>query len=244
MNGSQNIFATNQQINSENIKENASCNICARTFRTNRGLPQNLNFCRRRNITSNGNQTITISNDNNDNTSNSNNSNDNDIPDKIEGQEKFYWNLVAGSTFEKDLNNAYENIVHWKKSLFMLPSGVTGKRYVEEVTRLMKLWIQDTPLKSISLKAVHVMPVLLLQKLSKSSKVKDHLQELERRIKLWDEGNVERPLYEYMTIQQRLTSDKEGMAIAKISLKFKNLMSKRNVNGALKLLTDNMQSGI
>ena len=79
------------------------------------------------------------------------------------------------TTFEKDLNSAYEKIVHWKKNLFMLPSGASGKKYVEEVTRLMKLWIQDTPLKSVSLKAVHVMPPLLLQKPSKSSKAKDHL---------------------------------------------------------------------
>ena len=34
------------------------------------------------------------------------------------------------------------------------------------------------------------------------------------------------------------------LAIAKILLKFKNLTSKGNVNGALKLLTDNMHSGI
>ena len=47
-----------------------------------------------------------------------------------------------------------------------------------------------------------------------------------------------------MTIQQRLKSDEEGLTIAKISLKFKNLMSKGNVNGALKFLTDNMHSGI
>ena len=47
-----------------------------------------------------------------------------------------------------------------------------------------------------------------------------------------------------MTIQQRLKSDKEGMKITKISLKFKNLMSKENVNKALKLLTDNMHSRI
>ena len=88
------------------------------------------------------------------------------------------------------------------------------------------------------------MPVLLLQKPSKSSKAKDHLQALERRIKLWDEGNVEGLLYEGMTIQQRLRSDKEVMTISKISLKFKNLMNKGNVNGALKLLTDNMHSGV
>ena len=101
----------------------------------------------------------------------------------------------------------------------MLPSGAAGKRYVEELTRLMELWIQDTPLKSISLKAIHAMPALLLQKPSKSSKAKDHLQALERRIKLWDEGDIEGLLYEGMTIQQRLRSDKAGMTIAKISLK-------------------------
>ena len=42
MDGTQNIFAlsTNQQINSEKTEEDASCNICAKTFRTNRGLLQ------------------------------------------------------------------------------------------------------------------------------------------------------------------------------------------------------------
>ena len=78
----------------------------------------------------------------------------------------------------------------------------------------------------------------------KSSKTKYHLQVLETHIKLWDEVNIERLLYEGMTIQQRLRSDKEGMKIAKISIKFKNLMSKENINGALKLLTDNMHYGI
>ena len=126
----------------------------------------------------------------------------------------------------------------------MLPSEAVGKRYVEVVTRLMELCTQDTPLKSISLKAIHAMPALLLQKPSKSSKARDHLQALERRIKLWDEDNIKGLLYEDMTIQQRLRSNKEGMTIAKISLKFKNLMSKENANGALKLLRDNIHSGI
>ena len=144
---------------------------------------------------------------------------------------------MAGSTFEKDFNNAYEKIVHWNKNLFMLPSGAAGKRYVEEVTHLMNVWIQHTPLKSVSLKAIHVMPALLL-------KVKDLLQALERCIILWDEGNIEGLLHEGMKIQQRLRSNKEGMTITKISLKFKNLMSKGNVNGALKLLADNILKGI
>ena len=131
MNRSQDIFAssTNQQINSKNIEENADCNICARTFRTNRGLLQHLNFCRIRNITNNGNQIITTNDDNNDNTSNSSNSNSNDITENVKCREK-------------------------NKTLFMLTSGAAG------VTSFMKLWIQDTTLKSISLKAVHVIPAL------------------------------------------------------------------------------------
>ena len=96
-----------------NIEENASCNICTRTFRANRGSIQQSNFRRRRNMTSNGNQTVaTTTDDSNDNTSNSNNSNGKDIPGMIESQEKFCRNFVAGSTFEKDLNNAGEKTVH------------------------------------------------------------------------------------------------------------------------------------
>ena len=55
----------------------------------------------------------------------------------------------------------------------------------------MKLWINDTPLRKIVLKAVLVIPALLLQKPSKSSKSIDHHAALERRLKLWEEGKIE-----------------------------------------------------
>ena len=61
--------------------------------------------------------------------------------------------------------------------------GAAGKNY-NDVARLLKLWINDTLLRNIALKAVHVMPALLLQKPSKSSKSKDHHAVLEKR--LWD----------------------------------------------------------
>ena len=83
----------------------------------------------------------------------------------------------------------------------MLTSVAAGKRCVEEVTRLMKLWIQDTSLKSISLKAVHAIPAIPSPKLSKPSKTKDHLQALNRRIKLCDEGYIEVLFYKCITIQ-------------------------------------------
>ena len=45
---------------------------------------------------------------------------------------------MAEWTFQNDLSNEYEKIVYLK-NLFMLLSGAAEKRYVEELTHLMKL---------------------------------------------------------------------------------------------------------
>ena len=51
-------------------------------------------------------------------------------------------------------------------------------------------------------------------------------------------------LYEGLAIQERLRTLNTSMNIGKISSKFKQLMQKGNVNGALKFLTNNMSNGI
>ena len=51
-------------------------------------------------------------------------------------------------------------------------------------------------------------------------------------------------IYEGQTIRERLKSPDRSMTIVKILMKFRILMSKGNVNGALKLLTNNMSNGI
>ena len=92
-----------------------------------------------------------------------------------------------GTRFTDDLNEAYEKIVFWRKNLFMLPTGKPGKKYIKEVTRLLNAWTQDTPLRSISLKAMQTMLILLSQKPSKMSKSRDRLDALERRLQLGKE---------------------------------------------------------
>ena len=84
----------------------------------------------------------------------------------------------------------------------MLPSGDAGKNYIEEVTRLSKLWINDTPLRKIALKTIHVVPALMLQKPSKSLKSKDHCAALQRRLTSWEEGKIEELLYEGQIIEK------------------------------------------
>ena len=114
----------------------------------------------------------------------------------------------------------------------------SGEKYIEEITRLLKLWIQDSPLKSIALKATYVMPALFLQKPNKNSKSKDHLVSLERRLKIWEEGNISNLLHEAETIQEKMKISEKGMSIEKISLRFKNMMSIGNFNRVFKSSTE------
>ena len=85
---------------------------------------------------------------------------------------------------------------------------------------------------------------LLLQKPSKTSKLKDHTVALQRRLDLWSKGDIEELIIEGTTIQNRLNHINTPKGIAELSKSFVTMMEKGNVNGALKLLTNNMSNGI
>ena len=126
----------------------------------------------------------------------------------------------------------------------MLPNGGAGKSFIRELTRLINSRVEDSPLKHIAMKAVHTMPALLLQKPSKSSKSKDHLKALERRLEVWNKGDISALFREANTLQQRLPKPQERSDIASISKRFKIMMESGNVNGSIKLLTNTMAGGI
>ena len=79
-----------------------------------------------------------------------------------------------------------DKIVYWRNNIFMVPSGGGGKKFIKEVTRLFNLWTEDWSLEDIVLKAIHVMPTLLLQMPNKNSKTKHHVVALEMRLELWE----------------------------------------------------------
>ena len=108
----------------------------------------------------------------------------------------------------------------------------------------MNEWLHDSPLKSIAFKAIMIMPSILLQKPSKNSKAKDHSIALHRRMELWNSGNMIELLHEAETIQNYLPSTVKKHSIAEISKRFLKEMQKGNVNGALKILTNNMKNGV
>ena len=86
----------------------------------------------------------------------------------------------------------------------MLPSGKAGKEYIDECTRLILEWVHDSQLQGIAIKALMIMPSLLLQKCSRNSKVKYHTESLKRRLKLQKEGDFDGLVREIRFIHSKL----------------------------------------
>ena len=76
------------------------------------------------------------------------------------------------------LISAYEEVIHWKLNIFLLPFGKAEKSFICELARLYQAFADDTALSSIALIACSVMQPLLLQKPHKHSRAKDHLVHL------------------------------------------------------------------
>ena len=162
---------TEYQLNSSQQNQYTYSSCSSRTFRTYRGLSQRNRYCTKHLsvVSISSTQPVTISERV-------------EVTNVFSPVTSFVWGERDGTLFTDDLNDAYEKIVFWRKNLFMSPTEKAGKKHIKEVTRLLNAWTQDTPLRSISLKAIHTMLVLLIQKPSKTSKSRDHLDTLERRL--------------------------------------------------------------
>ena len=142
------------------------------------------------------------------------------------------------------INEAYESIVHWKRNIFTLPKGKAGKLFVREITDLINAWCDRSEWREISLKSIMIMPSLLLQKSTPKSKSHINKQHLERRLTLWQNGQIDDLLRECNTIQQRLKLTKKVPSPEETSRKFTNCIISGNINGALRMLSDENMAGI
>ena len=109
-----------------------------------------------------------------------------------------------GDTITALLDKVYEKTVHWRQNVFELPRGRIGSAFVRELSRLIEAYSDDTVLESIAMKAVMVMPALLLQRPYPKSRAKDHSRVLEDRLLKWTKGDLESLLHEGQTIQSQL----------------------------------------
>ena len=88
----------------------------------------------------------------------------------------------------------------------MLPRGKAGTELINELTRLLYLFINDTKWSRIALSLVHVFLPLMMQRPSTSSKARDNAKYLEQRLKLWTEGKITLLIDEGKEIQKKLTA--------------------------------------
>ena len=150
---------------------------------------------------------------------------------------------IGPNEFVTLIDNAYDEIVQWRKNLFKLPSGNAAKEFIAELTKWLEHFNRGTDFEGIALKVFTILPNVIMQKPSKDSKAKDHVKKVEDRLKSWKEGKISELLRESRIIQERLKSNKKP-PVKDIAKSFANLMFTGRVNAALKLLSDESENGV
>ena len=122
---------------SENATEKSHiCCNCDRSFHSSRGLKQHQRSCQSRNNTSMNRESTGMIEDSQFSTKTSKSA------DKRSTQSvKHIWGKYKDHEFEKNLSQAYETVVFWRKKKFLLPSGKAERKFIREVSRLMSEWL-------------------------------------------------------------------------------------------------------
>ena len=99
------------------------------------------------------------------------------------------------SEVEDQFCRAYEEVVHWRKNMYPIPNGCSGKKFLRIKAKLYNAVTENSPLVRIAMTAVATMEHLLLQSPSQKAKRKDLIKCLYRRLKLWEDGDIEELLW-------------------------------------------------
>ncbi len=156
----------------------------------------------------------------------------------------FTWGTHDANDFSTILEAAYTEVIHWRKNSFTIPFGNAGKEFVTELAKLYSAFASASALESIALKAATTLPILLLQKPQKASKAKEHIICLERRLRLWREGNLNDLVLEGRTIQRRLPKGSSSKSKESCARSFANLIFAGKCKAALNLLTKDSEGSI
>ena len=159
----------------------------------------------------------------------------------------FLWDEIDGKSFGHSIDCCYTEITHWKRNLFKIPSGKTGKSFVRELSCLFTAYANSSALESIALKASMVMPALLLQKPHQKSKAKEHCIHLDRRLQLWSKGEINALVLEGRVIQRQFNQasrNNETQSDGQTARKFAKLMTEGKVRGALRLIAEDETGGV
>ena len=149
---------------------------------------------------------------------------------------RFSYHDIPGETFANLINHLYNEIVTWKKNLFNLPTDNAAKAFIKELSLWLERFNRKTEHHSIALKVYIILPVLMLQKPSKTSKSQEYCKKLEDRLAAWKDGRVDELIQECRIIQRFSSNERRNKEDK--AKNFAKLVFQRKINAAMKLLRD------
>ena len=157
--------------------------------------------------------------------------------DAVTPSEQLKFGESSGAKAVEAWMQVYNEVVRWKRNVFMPPTGKSGKDLIDEMTKLVNAWTSRSSKEPVAMTMLMVMPALLLQKPSKRSKAADHSRVLQKRVDFWKEGKITELLSEGRAIQRRLASGKHHQAHTEKV--FVRLMLQGKVSAAMRWIGNN-----
>ena len=94
-----------------------------------------------------------------------------------------------------------------------MPYGHAGKSFVSDLANLFNAYSDRSLLEFITLKLAMTLPTLILQKPFRTSKTKDYINCIEKRLDVWVKGDIDALIMKGRTIQRSFKpSDKRSAA--------------------------------
>eukprot|EP00116_Pleurobrachia_bachei_P002344 sb/3462606/ len=118
------------------------------------------------------------------------------------------WGDYTSGELHEVFESLSEATANWIPNLFPVPFSTVGKNFIEELTRLITGFTHNPNAEIYALSAAVLAPTLLLQKPSRTSKNKAHMEILERRLEMWKRGEFKELLREGKAVQRPLKPSK------------------------------------
>ena len=156
--------------------------------------------------------------------------------------------MAGDQTMNPDVDSqaieAYEEIVKWRKNIFMIPTGKIGKQFVQRMKDHIDSWCNEDKSGQMALKYVMIMPQILLQNPVRNPSACQIKETLERRLAMWDRGEISELVRECKLLQSRLQSS-TGTKQDESNIKsFQHLMRIGKIHSALRLLDKTENPGL
>ena len=137
------------------------------------------------------------------------------------------------------ITSFYDEIVQWRKQFFRIATGSIGKAFVNLLVAELQRFTDSAGTDCIALYRFSVLSSLILQSTRSNSKLKENTLHLQRRMALWQAGNLTSLMSECRCLQDLLFRPRKGghkRGEEDEARHFSHLMCQGRVHDALRCL--------